>query len=70
MRSRRRRPAEIGHGKNHAELAAFTGDFIEGYGGGNETERLLGGGRLKNAVRRFQTTFGICRVLTQPTLAK
>ena len=33
MRSRRRPPAEIGHGKNHAELAAFTGDFIEGHGG-------------------------------------
>ena len=27
------RPAEIGHGKNHAELAAFTGDFIDVHDG-------------------------------------
>ena len=27
-----RRPAEIGYGKDNAELAAFTGDFIDGHG--------------------------------------
>ena len=28
-----RRPTEIGDGTDNAELAAFTGDFIEGHGG-------------------------------------
>ena len=32
-RSRRRRPAEIGEGKDDIEVTAFTGDFIEGHGG-------------------------------------
>ena len=27
-----RRPTEIGDGKDNAELAAFTGDFIDGHG--------------------------------------
>lgn len=31
--SGRRRPTEIGDGKDNAELAAFTGDFIDGHGG-------------------------------------
>ena len=30
--SGRRRPTEIGDGKDNAELAAFTGDFIDGHG--------------------------------------
>ena len=33
MRSRRRRPAEIGKGTDYIEVAVFTGDFIEGHGG-------------------------------------
>lgn len=31
-RSGRRWPTEIGYGKDNTELAAFTGDFIDGYG--------------------------------------
>ena len=32
-RSRRRRPTEIGKGKDDSEVTAFTGDFIECHGG-------------------------------------
>ena len=45
------------------------GDFIEGYGG-KRNGKVIGWGASENAVRRFQTPFGICWVLTQPTLAK
>ena len=34
MRSRRRGLAEIGKGTDYIEVAVFTGDFIEGHGGG------------------------------------
>ena len=50
-----RRPAEIGDGKDNAEFAAFTGDFIDGHG-----VLLLGGwGRLKNWLQSVdnQTVF-------------
>ena len=53
MRSRRRRPAEIGHGKNHAELAAFTGDFIEGYGGGKRNGKVIGWGASEKRRSAF-----------------
>ena len=54
-RSRRGRPAEIGDGKDNAEFAAFTGDFIDGH-----WVLLLGGwGRLKNWLQSVdnQTVF-------------
>jgi len=41
-----RRPAEIGDGKDNAELAAFTGDFIDDHG-----VLLLGKGHLKSRTR-------------------
>ena len=50
-----RRPAEIGDGKDNAEFAAFTGDFIDGH-----WVLLLGGwGRLKNWLQSVdnQTVF-------------
>mgnify|MGYP006961973377 CR=1 FL=1 len=55
-RSRRGRPAEIGDGKDNAELAAFTGDFIDGHGG----LLLLGMGSSESWVNEglgFQTTY-------------